>query len=411
MTLLIQNCRLETGFNSVNQQVVSTKTETYDVLITNGIISDIAKAIPTTPDMTLINAQEALLLPALKEMHIHIDKTYFGGPWHACQPITNGIFTRFEEESTLLPNQLDTAYDRACKVLEHYIAQGHHHIRSHCNVDPYIGTKHIELTKRAFDTYRDYLTYEIVAFPQHGLLRSNVLPLMKEAMKMGASHVGGVDPSTVDRDVDHSLTTILDLAVEFDAGVDVHLHNRDSLGEYEFYKLADYTRQANKQNQVTISHGMALGDLSGEALTKMVDTLITTGIDVTTTVPINRPTMPIPQLVKDGLRVSLGHDSLTDHWSPFGTGNTIAKMNVLAQRFGLSDELRLSRIWQYGAGGLLPLDESGQQVWPYIGAPADAVLVSAESSAHAIARKREITHTITKGICAYEQSNRIDQGE
>ncbi len=411
MTLLIQNCTLETGFNVVNQQVVSTKTERYDVLIADGIISNIAKEIPTTPEMMVIDAQHALLLPALKEMHIHIDKTYFGGPWQACTPITNGIFTRFEEERTLLPNQLDTAYERACHVIEHYLAQGHHHIRSHCNVDPYIGTKHIELTKKALETYQDYLTYEIVAFPQHGLLRSQVLPLMKEALSMGATHVGGVDPSTVDRDVDRSLATILELAVEFDAGVDVHLHNRDSLGEYEFYKLADYTKQANKHHQVTISHGMALGDLAGEALENMLETLISVGIDVTTTVPINRPTMPIPHLVSQGLKVSLGHDSLTDHWSPFGTGNTIDKMNVLAQRFGLSDELRLSRIWQYGAGGLSPLDESGQQTWPYIGAAANAILVAAESSAHAIARKRPITHVITNGICAYQQSNPIDQGE
>lgn len=411
MSLLLKNCLLETGFNQVNQQVVSTKTESFDVLINDGTIRDIAKNISEKPEMTVIDAEQALLLPALKEMHIHIDKTYFGGPWQACQPITNGIFTRFEEERTLLPSQLDTAYTRACHVLDHYIAQGHHHIRTHCNVDPYIGTQHIELTKRALERYQDRLTYEIVAFPQHGLLRSNVLPLMKEAMKMGATHVGGVDPSTVDRDVDRSLATILELAVEFNAGVDVHLHNRDSLGEYEFYKLADYTQQANKQKQVTISHAMALGDLSGDALTNMVNTLISQGIDVTTTVPINRPTMPIPFLVEQGLTVSLGHDSLTDHWSPFGTGNTIDKMNVLAQRFGLSDEFRLSRIWQYGAGGLLPLDASGQQIWPYVGAQANAILVAAESSAHAIARKRDITHTIANGLCVSQQSNRIDQGE
>lgn len=32
-----------------------------------------------------------------------------------------------------------------------------------------------------------------MAFPQHGLLRSQVEPLMREALRMGATHVGGVD--------------------------------------------------------------------------------------------------------------------------------------------------------------------------------------------------------------------------
>ena len=71
------------------------------------------------------------------------------------------------------------------QVIEQYIQQGHYHIRSHCNVDPSIGTKHIEITKEAFSRYEQYITHEIVAFPQHGLLRSQVEPLMREALRMG----------------------------------------------------------------------------------------------------------------------------------------------------------------------------------------------------------------------------------
>lgn len=37
------------------------------------------------------------MLPAFKEMHIHIDKTYYSGPWKACMP-AESIFTRFNEE-------------------------------------------------------------------------------------------------------------------------------------------------------------------------------------------------------------------------------------------------------------------------------------------------------------------------
>ena len=69
-----------------------------------------------------------------------------------------------------------------------------------------------------------------MAFPQHGLLRSQVEPLMREALRMGATHVGGVDPALVDRHVDHSIAKIFELATTFNKKIDVHLHARDTLG-------------------------------------------------------------------------------------------------------------------------------------------------------------------------------------
>lgn len=49
------------------------------------------------------------------------------------------------------------------------------------------------------------MTYEIVAFPQHGLLRTNSKGLMRQAMKEGASLVGGLDPGGVDNNIEASL--------------------------------------------------------------------------------------------------------------------------------------------------------------------------------------------------------------
>ena len=64
-----------------------------------------------------------------------------------------------------------------------------------------------------------------MAFPQHGLLRSQVEPLMREALRMGATHVGGVDPALVDRHVNHSIAKIFELATTFNKKIDVHLIN------------------------------------------------------------------------------------------------------------------------------------------------------------------------------------------
>jgi cytosine deaminase len=282
-------------------------------------------------------------------------------------------------------------------MIELYLKNGHTHIRTHCNVDPVIGLKNLEATVNALKKYEDVLSYEIVAFPQHGLLKSDSVQLIREAMKNGATLVGGVDPATVDRNIEKSLYTIFEIAVENNKGVDLHLHDPNTLGAYTFERMAQYTKEAGLKGRATISHGIALGDIQGEALIEMAAILKEQEIDVTTTVPINRATIPIPTLDKYDIKVSVGHDSITDHWSPFGTGNTIQKLGILAERFRLSDENSLSTTLKYGTGGVTPLNEKGERVWPKVGDDASMMLVNASCSAEAVARRASVESVFFKG--------------
>lgn len=403
--LLLKNVRLEEAFEHENERIVATRTAIYDVLIVDGYVQQIDKNIVVDGDVEIVDAQKQLLVPSFREMHIHIDKTYFGGEWQASRPITKGILTRIEEEQTLLPKQLPTAAYRAEEMVKWLISQGHTHIRSHCNVDPQIGTKHIEITKQVLETYQDQITYDIVAFPQHGLLRSNVEGLIREAMAMGATLVGGVDPSIVDRNIEKSLQTTMAIAQDYQAGIDIHIHTANTLGEFEFYKLIELTKQAKKEGQVTISHAMALADLEQSRLENLVQAMAAVQMDVTTTVPtdINRSTIPIPYLYNNGVKVSVGHDSLTDHWSPYGTGNTIMKLNVMAERFRFIDEYSLSRAWKYASGGITPLNDAGERVWPQVGDKANMLLVDGISTAHVVARRCPITTVISQGHIIHQQ--------
>lgn len=71
---------------------------------------------------------------------------------------------------------------------------------------------------------------EIVAFPQHGLLLSKSEPLMREAMQAGAHYVGGLDPTSVDGAMEKSLDTMFQIALDYDKGVDIHLHETSPAG-------------------------------------------------------------------------------------------------------------------------------------------------------------------------------------
>lgn len=392
----ITNVRMEKGFKTDGGRITGTETEIVHLEIEDGKIKSIAGELPEGA-FVQYDAENFLLLPSMREMHIHIDKTYYSGPWKACTPLTKGIFTRLEEEKELLPKLLSTAQERAENMIELLIRNGHTHIRTHCNIDPVIGLKNLEATVQALENYKNAVTYDIVAFPQHGLLRSDSVGLVREAMKNGATLVGGVDPATVDRHIERSLSTVFDIAAEHDKGIDLHLHDPDTLGVFTFNRLADYTEQAGMKGRVTISHGMALGDLEGEALSAMLAELQKQQIDVTTTIPINRPTIPVAEIDRAGVGVSLGHDSITDHWSPFGTGNTIRKLGVLAERFKYIDEFSLNRLLKYATGGVTPLDEKGQRVWPTAGNAASMILVDASCTAEAIARRADIKAVFFNG--------------
>lgn len=397
MTLYwLTNVKLETGYTYEEAKISQTETEICSLLIEDGRIKRIIAGIAQEEGTLTFDANRLLVLPAFEEMHIHIDKTYYSGPWKACMPAEN-IFTRFNEEKTILPKQLATAQDRAENMLELLLRNGATNIRTHCNVDPVIGLRNLEPTLAALGTYKDRLSGRIVAFPQHGLLRSNSMQLVKDAMRMGAQLVGGVDPATVDNDIEKSLHTIMDIAVEFNADVDIHLHDANNLGTFTMKRLASLTEEAGWQGRVTISHALGLGGVTDKEAEEVAERLATLKIDITSTVPIGKQVIPIPLLDRKGVKVSLGNDSITDHWSPFGTGDMLQKANRLAERFGWSDERSLGKALRFITGGKETLNNEGKRVWPNVGDEASFVLTNATCAAEAVARQTEKRVVMYKG--------------
>ncbi|MBN6205473.1 amidohydrolase family protein [Ralstonia pickettii] len=396
-TYWLTNVRLETGYQYNNDTVIGTKTEQFHVQVEGGTIKKIVSADkPLITDLPVQDAKNYLMLPSFRDMHIHLDKTYYGGPWKAPTIPTKGILTRLEEEEELLPRQLPVAEKRAKELLDLLLSAGSTHIRTHCNVDPVIGFKNLEATLQAVEAYKGKASVEIVAFPQHGLLRSHSVSLVREALRNGASFVGGVDPASIDGNIEKSLQTVMELAVEANANIDLHIHDPGQLGIFTFKRLAALTEEAGWQGRVTISHALAIADISHVEAGEVAEILAHQDISITSSVPIGK-TIPIPLLRKKGVKVSLGDDSITDHWSPFGKGDSLEKAGTLAQRFGLSDEHSLGQALGYITGGITPLNTEGGQIWPKIGDDADFVFVDASCSAETVARRAERIAVFFKG--------------
>lgn len=396
----LTDVRLEDGFEYDGQTVIATRTALYTLEIKAGKITALhAAGAPLPAGVPCYRAHGQLALPAMRDMHIHLDKTFYSGPWQAPRPRQGKtILDMIALEEKLLPQLLPTSQQRAEALIALLQSKGTTVARSHCNIDPVSGLKSLEHLLRALEKHRDDFSCEIVAFPQHGLLHSKVDGLMREAMGMGVGYVGGLDPTNVDGAMEKSVDAMFQIALDTGKGVDIHLHETNPAGVAAINRMID-TVEKNPalRGKVTISHGFALTTLSPGALSETIARMAAQGMSIASTVPLGGLMMPLPQLSEKGVFVMTGTDSVIDHWSPFGRADMLEKANLYAQLYRGSDEFRLSRALSIATGGVLPLDDSGKRAWPKVGDDAAFTLVPASCSAEAVARLPERSATFHRG--------------
>jgi cytosine/adenosine deaminase-related metal-dependent hydrolase len=398
----LTNVTLDSGFVFENERIDRTKTASYNMYIKDGIIEELqlASRMPLKTEMPVQDAGNLLALPPFKEMHNHLDKTYLGLPWKSCTPVPS-LIERLKLEAEELAELAETGRLRAERMLQLLLKGGATHVRTHVNIDPYIGMKNLEEIQKALSSFKGKMTYEIVAFPQHGLLRTNSKGVMRQAMKEGASLVGGLDPGGVDNNIEASLYEMMDLAVEFDADIDIHIHDPGHLGFYTIKKLASLIDEAGWKNRAAVSHAFALGDVSSGESNELASELSNLEIAIMSTVPINRVIPPIDVLHEKGVRVALGCDGFYDSWSPFGTGDMLEKAGRLAERYNWKDEYGLSQSLQFITGGVRTLDHEGNRLWPNVGNEASMVFVDASCAAEAVARRSTRSAVMVNGNLVY----------
>ena len=380
------NLKLESGFIHDGEGVIGTRTQLCHIRIDGNIIREIRPATGMPDDgLPTQDAGGLLLLPGFIEKHCHLDKTLLGDTWQAPRVGKNRIQI-FEHEAKTLPMLRTSMENRTAKLIDTLLILGSTQIRTHVDLYPAAGLSHLDEVQRALSHHKDKLTSEIVAFPQHGLLRSGARSLMRQALRQGATLVGGVDPARIDNDIEASLHTMMDLAVEADAGIDLHLHDPGPLGIFTIERLAAMVEDAGWQGRVTLSHAYCLGDVSNAEAVRIADKLAALDIELISSVPIGSSMPPVDLMQTHGVRVALGSDNIFDLWGPFGNGDVLAKANRLAERFAWRDEYRLSRALGYVTGGKMPLDAQGNRIWPQVGDDATFVLVAASCSAEAVAR-------------------------
>ncbi|KGA95979.1 deaminase [Alkalihalobacillus alcalophilus ATCC 27647 = CGMCC 1.3604] len=343
------------------------------------------------------NAKGLLYLPTLSDRHCHLDKHFIGETWRSRTAIDT-LPNHLRREKELLASLQGDVLERARTLLNIMLRHGTTKIRTHVDIDPTLGLAHLEAILQVREEFKDSIEFEIVAFPQQGLIRSKSIDIMKEAMQMGADLVGAVDPGGLDHQIESCLAHVFELATQFNKGVDVHLHDPGHLGLYTIDRMMDKTEQARLQGRVAVSHAYCLGQVTESESRELAERLKEQRVAIISNVPIDRPMPNVPQLAALGVDVQIGTDNVLDSWSPFGDGDMLRRMNRLAERFQWIEDDQLLGTYRFA---------TKQSLVPRVGAPADFMLVSAMNLEHAVASVPPREFVVVAGKLVYEKEQKV----
>ncbi|MCX6050816.1 MAG: amidohydrolase family protein [Chloroflexi bacterium] len=369
-----------------------------DLLIADGCIAQMAPLITPDATMTLIDGQHQLLLPGLVNAHAHIDKNLFGHPWHKNQtPEPRRIVDYVDNERRVRRESNLSARTQSAREVRLALAAGVTHIRTHVDIDTEAGLAHFEGVLATRDEFHASLTMQLVAFPQSGMLiRPGTVDLLETAVKLGADCIGGLDPSTVDRDPVRHLDTIFAIADRHGVELDIHLHEPGTLGAFAVELIAERTRVLGLQGRVTISHVFCLGMIDDAYLNRLIDLLLENRIAIMSLGTGVGAFPPLKRLYVAGVTLCTGSDGVRDTWGPYNNVDMLDRVKMLGYRSGLRRDEEVELLLDIAThGGAKVMGDA--QYGLAVGCRADLVVVPGDTPTEAVINLPSRTYVFKAG--------------
>ncbi|WP_394433369.1 amidohydrolase family protein [Streptomyces sp. SGAir0957] len=299
-----------------------TDGRTVDVRLGGGRIEAVGTAGSLTTARTArVDLSGYLLLPAPAEPHAHGDTALSA---EAEGPVS------YEAEDV---------QRRATEAALLQLGHGATALRSHVRIGDMEGLGSMEAALKARRSLMGLADLRTVAMPRllTGVAGADGLAMLRDAVKMGASVVGGCPD--LDPDPTGYVEAVLDIAAEHGCPVDLHTDGADSARLGRLAAAAGGLRP-----------GVAVGPLGGlarmpaEAARRAVDRLAAAGV---TAVVLpqggcagvdGRDMAPVGLLRAAGVRVAAGSGALRDLSNPVGRGDPLEAAYLLASRCGLRPE-------------------------------------------------------------------------
>lgn len=396
--MIIKNARLE------------DKAQLVDIKIEDGYFTKIDAHIEAGVDEEVIDARGWLVVPPFVEPHVHLDTTLTAGEprWNESGTLFEGIQCWSERKEFLSKEDVK---NRARQAIKWQVANGIQFIRTHVDTtDPQLTA--IKALVELREELKDFVTLQIVAFPQEGVLSyPNGLELLEKALKLGADVIGAIPHFEFTREYGvESIEKIFELAKKYDALIDVHCDEIDDEQSRFIEVVATKAYENQMGHKVTASHTTAMHSYNGAYTYKLFRLLKMSGINFVAnplvnihlqgrfdTYPKRRGITRVKEMLEADINVCFGHDDIFDPWYPLGTGNMLQVLHMglhVCQIMGygqINESLKL--IGKNSARTLNIQDQYGIEV----GKPGNLIILPAENGYDAVRRQVPVAYSIRNG--------------
>lgn len=386
-------------------------SEAVDLLIEDGQYREVGdKLANVAPDAEVIDGSGKLLFPGFVDAHTHMDKTLIGMGWHRNE-VGPALLDKIENERRLRREEGIDSHRQSGRHAQLAVATGTTHIRTFVDIDTEVQLGGLEGVLQTREDFKDALDIQIVAFPQSGMLvRAGTVELLEDALKSGADVIGGLDPCAVDRDPVAHLDTIFDLAEKHDADVDVHLHERGTMGAFSLELIAERTKVLGWQGRVVVNHAMCLGGVEESQLQHLIELLLENDIAIMSHGPSGGgDAPPVKRLKEAGVRLCTGNDGIRDSWGPLNMPDMLLRCFLVSYRnnFRRDDEIEIA-IDMATRGGAQVVGDQQYGLQP--GDQADFVLLDGETHVQTVIDRPARSLVVKRGKIVARDGECLIQG-
>jgi cytosine/creatinine deaminase len=323
-----------------------------------------------------------LLLPAFADLHVHADRAFVQGP-RPPRSLEDAIEMTEAIRAAATP---DLMRGRAERLLGAALSHGSTRVRSHADVDDVVEERAVAAVLAAGETFARRVDVEVVAFASAATdpASDEGAALLRAAVEAGATHLGAVPAFYPDPGA--SIDALLDLALEWDLPVDVHLDETLDSATFNLGRLAEATIARGLEGRVTADHCCSLAAVAEADAMHAIELVAAAGITVIALAALNlylqdrdgsrlRGVTLVRELLAAGVPVRFGSDNVGDVFFPYGDADPLEAAYLAAVAAHVDDEdALLAGI----ADGRIRVEE---------GDAADLVLVDAPSFREALARR------------------------
>ncbi|MER5887292.1 amidohydrolase family protein [Streptomyces sp. NPDC001941] len=295
-----------------------TDGRTVDVRLSGGRIEAVGTAGSLTPGAARVDLSGYLLLPAPAEPHAHADTALSGDRPGPVSYATEDVQRRATEAALLQLGHGATA------------------LRAHVRVDEVQGLGPLEAVLQARRSLRGLADLAAVAVPRllTGVAGADGLAMLRDAVKMGASVVGGCPD--LDPDPSGYTEAVLEVAAEHGCPVDLHTEGADPARLARLAAMVSGLRPG-----AVLGPCAGLARLPGDVAARTAEQLAAAGVTVACLpqggcgLVEQRGGAPVRLLRAAGVRVVAGSGALRDACNPVGRGDPLEAAYLLASQGGL----------------------------------------------------------------------------